>query len=310
MKELKIHFLNTIWSDAIVLENNNHYAMCDTASLFYYPMVKKHLEDYTNGHLDFIILTHFHSDHYSNIVNIINDFKVDKLYLKHYYGLDGTTSSGYESNEEYIQNELKKYEEIISSAKSNNVEIIFVDDTNKDPYIIDFNGINLELYETNNNLYYLYSDINSPYYGQKPFNENFDSMIVFININNHPIFLGGDLPCSNTEVELLHHQAIRVLKKIYQEHNIDHIDIYKSCHHGGGGTNPLELCELLKSKYVVITNTARWLDNYPTFDNLREAYKDVTILTTDHQKYIFTINNDITYQEIKEESLFIILNKN
>ena len=83
MKNLKIHFLNTIWSDAIVLENKEHYALVDTASSFYYPMVKKHLEDFKITELDFILLTHFHTDHYGNIINILNDFKVNTIYLKH-----------------------------------------------------------------------------------------------------------------------------------------------------------------------------------------------------------------------------------
>jgi hypothetical protein len=39
MDKLKIHFLNTIWSDAIILENNNHFAFIDTGSKFYFPMI-------------------------------------------------------------------------------------------------------------------------------------------------------------------------------------------------------------------------------------------------------------------------------
>ena len=65
-----------------------------------------------------------------------------------------------------------------------------------------------------------------------------------------------------------------------------------------------------KAKYAIITNTARWLDNYSTFDNLRNGNKDVNILVTDHQKYIFTINDCINYEVIEDESLFILLNKN
>ena len=74
MQNLKIHFLNTIWSDAIVLESNGKYCMVDTGSSFYYPMVEKHLKDLGVEKLEFIILTHFHTDHYGNLKNIINDF--------------------------------------------------------------------------------------------------------------------------------------------------------------------------------------------------------------------------------------------
>ena len=100
-----------------------------------------------------------------------------------------------------------------------------------------------------------------------------------------------------------------MINRIYEKHNINHIDLYKSCHHGGGGTNTLPLCKLLKPKYTIITNTARWLDTYDTFSNLKEANKDCNILVTDYHKYLFNISDTITYQEIQEESLFITLKK-
>ena len=136
-----------------------------------------------------------------------------------------------------------------------------------------------------------------------------NSVGLFTRTNNFNIFLGADLSCSKSEDPQLNNLSIQMLEKIYKKHNINHIDIYKSCHHGGGGTNTKELCDLLKTKYAIITNTARWLDNYPTFDNLKSANKDVNILTTDHQKYIFTIDDKITYEILKEESLFLTLSK-
>ena len=78
MKDLKIHFLNTIWSDAIVIECNNHYGLVDTASSFYYPMVEEHLKKLNVINIDFIILTHFHTDHYGNLSKLINNFNIKK----------------------------------------------------------------------------------------------------------------------------------------------------------------------------------------------------------------------------------------
>lgn len=69
MENLKIHFLNTVWSDAIILESNNKYAFIDTGSLFYYPMIKNHLQEYNINTIEFILLTHFHSDHYGNVID-------------------------------------------------------------------------------------------------------------------------------------------------------------------------------------------------------------------------------------------------
>ena len=311
MNKIKIHFLNTIWSDAMILENQNHYAFVDTASPFYYPMIKQHLDDYNIKDLDFILLTHFHVDHYGNMKNIINDYNVKKIYLKKYYGLDGTTSSGYASNEEYISNEFKNYNDILDACKKNNTEVIFLDDNiyNNNSTSIDFYNILIDIYDTNNLLYELYSNPNSNFYNQKRFNENFNSMGIFMKINDFNIFLGGDVTCSATDIKEVKELSIKMINRIYDKYNIDQIDIYKSCHHGGGGTNTLNLCKLLKAKYAIITNTARWLDTYDTYQNLKEGNTDVEILTTDHQKYIFNISDSITYEKIDDESLFIILKK-
>ncbi len=309
MNKLKIHFLNTIWSDAIVLEKNNRFAMVDTASPFYYPMVKEHLNSNNAKVLEFIFLTHFHIDHYGNIKNIINDYKVKTLYMKHYHGLDGTTSSGYASNEEYIENEFKNYYEIIEACEQNGTNIIYIDEHQDDELLINFEGTFLDVYNFNNLLYELYSTPSSNFYMQKRFNENFNCAGIFIKENSYNIFLGGDVTCSISDKPEVKALSYKMIQKIYQKYNINHIDLYKSCHHGGGGTNTLDLCKLIKPRFTIITNTARWLDNWDTYKNLKEGYEDVVILPTDHQKYLFTIDNKISYHEIKDESLFLILNK-
>lgn len=309
MKKIKIHFLNTIWSDAIILENNNHFAFMDTGSRFYYPMIIKHLEEHNIKTIDFILLSHFHNDHYGNVKKIIEDYSVKKLYLKHYHGLDGTTSSGYQSNEEYIENEFKEYNDILKAAKENNTDLVYLDELNIDTHIIDFNGIEIELYDINNRLYEMYSDKESPFYMQKRFNENFNCLGAFIKVNNNTIYLGADVTCSKTDIVPLKDLSIKMLEKFYKKHNVSKINLYKSCHHGGGGTNTENLCNLLKADYTVITNTDRWLDTYDTYDNLRKANENVIILKTDRQKYIFEISDEITYQVIEEESLFLTLNK-
>ena len=203
----------------------------------------------------------------------------------------------------------KNYYEILESAKMNNTEVVFIDEFGSDYFEINLNDITLELYDVHNQLNNMYTDISSPFYQVKRFNENFNCLGIFIKLNQFNIFLGADVTCSSTDIVELKELSIKMINKIYQKHNINHIDIYKSCHHGGGGTNTLPLCKLLKPKYTIITNTARWLDTYDTFSILREANKDCNILVTDYHKYLFNISDIITYQEIKEESLFITLKK-
>lgn len=143
----KMHFLNTIWSDAIILEKNNRFAFIDTGSAFYYPMIDAYLKELNVEKIDFILLTHFHNDYYGNVKNLVYDYKVDKLYLKRYYGLDGITSSGYSSNEEYIQNEFKNYYEIIEGCDMYFTDIIFIDELEIYEFSIDFRGTILEVYD-------------------------------------------------------------------------------------------------------------------------------------------------------------------
>lgn len=310
MQELKIHFLNTIWSDAIILESGNHFGFVDTGSAFYFPMIKSHLETFKITELDFIILTHFHSDHYGNIKEIIETFGVNVLYLKHYYGIEGSTASGHEKNDEYINQELQTYNEIIEAAKKHSTKIIYLDDLTTNTYTITLNNIALELYDTKNRLLTIYNNPDSEFYHKNYFSENFNSIGIFIKVNNFNIFLGSDVTCSKTDIDEFKTLSIKMIKQIYQKYNINNIDIYKSCHHGGGSTNTLELCNLLKPQYTIITNTARWLDTYDTYSNLKKANPDVKILPTDYQKYLFTINKIISYEVLIEDSLFITLNKN
>lgn len=310
MDKMKIHFLNTIWSDAIILEKDNHYAFIDTATDFYYPMIVKHLKKHNIEKIDFIILTHFHGDHYGNVLSLINDYNVGTLYLKHYYGYEGSTGGGLESDDSYINNELNNFKKIIETAVKNQTEIVFIDDLDSDICNIDFNGTNIELYRIENQLYNIYNNINSKYYKQNVFNENQSCIGVFFKVNNFNIFLGADLICMPSDEESLDYSSIKMIKDIYNNHDIKHIDIYKTCHHGHYENNPQELCDLINADYAIITNSTKWTDNYSTIPSLKKANNNVKILHTDHQKYIFTIDENINYEVIEEESLFIILNKN
>lgn len=309
MNTFKIHFLNTIWSDAILLESDGHFGLVDTASLFYYPMVKEYLDNRNIKDLDFIILTHFHSDHYSNIPNIINDYNVNKLYIKKYSGHEGITGAGYESNEEYLLHEKGKYEEILEASKKVN-KVIFLDDL-ESPYIIDFYNVNLELYNTTNHLVNLYEDNSREYYHLNKFSENANSVPIFINYNSHTVFLGSDLIDSNSSIPEFNALARRIVQTIYDKYHLNHIDIYKSCHHGGGGTNGEELLKLLNSNHVVITNTDRWLDKWPTIENIKKANSKAKIYKTDYNQYVFDLSKKrIKVETIPNESLFLQLKKN
>lgn len=309
---LKIHFLNTIWSDSIILEANKHYAFVDTASKFYYPMIKDYTAKLGIKKIDFILLTHFHSDHYGNLAEMLNDYKVDKLYLKHYSAKEVDSGGGKPTNEEYLNHEKAMFNEIIESAKKNNVKLIFLDDLEDktEPYIIDFEANLLKLYNLCNNLNDMYNDSASVYYHTPSFSENVNSIFLYVCANGKHVLLGSDLTDSTSEDIRSNRLSEEFIKKIYEDEKIDYIDVFKSCHHGGGGSNRLDMCHLLKAKYVIITNTDNYLVNWPTLENFKNANNDVEIFQTDYFQYVFEFKSDkIEIEKIPLTSIFIDLHK-
>ena len=133
-------------------------------------------------------------------MNLTRITEKEEVYLKHFYGLDGITSSGFESNEEYTENEFKQYHKIIEACNKRNVEIIYLDEIKSDTLTINFENIDIELYDIKNTIYDIYNDSSSPYYNQKRFSENYNSIGIFIKINNNTIFLGGDVTCSKSDI--------------------------------------------------------------------------------------------------------------
>lgn len=103
----KIHFINVQegGSDAIILESNGHFAMVDTGEDYDFPdgsdsrypwregietsykhvltdRVFRCLKELGVQKLDFILVTHTHSDHIGNVDELLSTYPVDRVYLK------------------------------------------------------------------------------------------------------------------------------------------------------------------------------------------------------------------------------------
>lgn len=103
----KIHFINVQegGSDAIILESNGHFAMVDTGEDYDFPdgsdsrypwrqginttykhvltdRVFRHLKELGVQKLDFILVTHTHSDHIGNVDELLSTYQLTESILK------------------------------------------------------------------------------------------------------------------------------------------------------------------------------------------------------------------------------------
>ena len=298
----KIHFLNTIWSDSILIESQGHFALIDSGSDFYYPMIKSYLEELNIKHLDFLLLTHFHNDHYGCMIDLLNDFEFDCVYMRDYSGHSGTNANGHDAGDEYREGETNNATAIKEKAKEKSHLVMIEDGFDH----LDFYDFHFDVFGSYENIRRIFEDKNSKYYHMNRFNENYDSISLFCQLEGINIYLGGDITdCDNSDYLELDHLNRKAILAIYKKYNIDKINLYKVAHHGVHDSNSKETMAFIRPDYAVITNTDRWLRNYPTISYLVDGNKDVKILRTDWQKLVFEIENkELKYHAITCDSLF------
>ena len=284
----KIHFLNTIWSDCILIESKGHFALIDSGSDFYYPMIKRYLEKLNIKELDFLLLTHFHNDHYGCILNLLKDFKFKNTYLRAYSGHDGTNGNGHEAGDDYRLEEMETYNKIEEECKKKSTFLKINDSFEH----LDFYDFHFDVLSVKENVIRLYNDENSPYYHMNKLSENYESVGLFCMIDGLSIYLATDITdCVNNGEKSIDRLNKNALLKVYDKYKIDKINLYKVAHHGVHDCNHEDTLMLMRPDYAVVTNTDRWLKNYPTIEYLIKANRHIQIYRTDWQKYIFTIEN-------------------
>lgn len=269
---MKIHFLKTVWSDMIILEDNHHFAIVDTGMEDQYEELASYLDSLGAETIDFILLTHFHRDHYGNICNLVKNYDVKKVYFKEYGGHDGMTAWGTKADEAYRQSEVEKWNSIRACIVENS-SIEMVENVDS----IAYEGTTLHLYANENAIQKMWEDAGHPEtHHQNVFSENQNSLAVFFEVNGKTVFFGGDMMDCASSHPLSDYVTLRVAKQIGKE-----IYLYKAPHHGTKDTSCNKTLEIFKPQVAVITNGKEWLDNYNTVDDLKSANSNVEIRLTE-----------------------------
>lgn len=267
---MKIHFLKTVWSDVIVLEDDGHFAMIDTGMADQFPQIMDFLNSRSAKRLDFILLTHFHRDHYGSIPALLDALPVDKVILKEYSGLDFTTAWGTVADDAYRADEMCKYRALqeLVRQKSCLLQAEEIDH-------VDFMGRPLKLYNTANSIRTIYEDAAHPEtYHQYTLSENQNSMAIWMEAEGVQVFFGGDMQDTPSSHPLANYVNTRIALAIGKK-----ADLYKAPHHGTIHTAAPDALAIYQPTHVVITNGAEYLRDHSDVFSLLAPYQPTIYLT-------------------------------
>lgn len=105
---LKMDILNTGKSDCIIIQMGDKIIVNDAADDDDYKLIASVLDDYKIKNIDYFIISHFDKDHIGSAFNIINNYKIGKIFAPHY------------------EKDSKLYRKLIKAANSSGVPISFL----------------------------------------------------------------------------------------------------------------------------------------------------------------------------------------
>lgn len=279
---MKIHFLNTIWSDIIILEDDGHVAFVDTGMADEFPIIKSYLDEMGVKKIDFILLTHFHRDHYGSIPALMENYEVGKVYLKAYSALDSTMAWGGPADQFYRESERWKYDALkrLITLKSS---LVMADGLKEIP----FGKTVLGLFASENTIREIYEDAANPEtYHQILLSENLNSLSVCFEAEGVNVFLGGDMQDVSAPHEKADFKVTKLAKAIGKQ-----IGVYKAPHHGTAHTCEPEGLAVFRPEITIITNGERYLANSDTADNIKKANPDAEVYLTEKSHVVVELKD-------------------
>ena len=289
----RIHFLRACWSDIILAESGGQFGLIDTGYAEDSGRISAYLDSLGIGRLEWILITHFHKDHYGSLPALLKRYPVGKVYMKKFSGLNVTDGSGRSASAEFNRAETANCESMCELARSVS-ELTVIDRTVEQVCLGDFN---FRLFGTSDAIREMYEDPDSPCFGQIRFGENTNSVALFAEVSGTAVYLGADANNEETGDLRFDRANTRYARAVGRA-----IDLYKVPHHGCGDIFDAEALSILRPRYSVVTNWGPTLNRRFTGnrDLLLAARPGAEVLCTDRCGYVFTlgVNGQLSCQEI------------
>lgn len=207
-------------SDMTVIElSTGKFIMIDTGTnevAFTYYKDRLDTIGVTNNNLEYIFFTHFHSDHSGQGANVIQYYNPKNIVVK-------TVAWGSLPQIEVSWQTEKLYNDIIKSARENNVNII--EATDKTFKLTELESIGV---------------YGSPY--QNYSNYNHMSIAYLFNYNNNfKMWFAGDT-------------TIETEKWIMSNYDLPKVDVLKVAHHGWEGSTSVDFLRKISPKKAIMGN--------------------------------------------------------
>ena len=237
----KIYFFNLGASnDAFLLEDNGKFGLIDTSVKRNETKLVKELKKAGVKKLDFVMITHAHTDHTGGYERIMNSFSVKTLYIKK----DGAKYPSHQSCFKKMINIAKKKKTNICDVKLQKCQVFNLGNTK------------IKLYNTE---FFSSKGVNILHKGRF---ENANSITAVATINGRRIYFAGDI--GNY---FGYNQESKTAKKVGD------VDIYKAAHHGYVTyNNHQDALSKIKPEYTVITNDRK--RSKTTVQRLKKANKN------------------------------------
>ncbi|MGI6007471.1 MAG: MBL fold metallo-hydrolase [Ruminococcus sp.] len=245
---VRIHYISLRGStDAILLEDNGHFALVDSGEDWDYPLgrylmypcrdgvttnqgfeqqVIYYMKSVgvTSSNLDFYIGTHSHSDHIGTADEIIRTFQPKTVYLKYYSDANVTNRTHWWDN-------LYVYHSLLDQARASGAEV--VQDLTEGMEITLGSHTKLKLYNTK-----VKTQVSD---------ENANSLVILGEFWENTVLFTGDM-------------EPKTARELLDRGSLGHVDILKLPHHGYLQNMPEDILTVFSPETAVLTGPLTNMD--------------------------------------------------